>query len=91
VSAEALEVLVLLGPVVTVVEWWPWWGPVVAAGGLWSFRVAVRETWGTDAGDKGGDSVRPVPGPVPEVGDTSGPTCGDTCPRPSPARETGDA
>lgn len=79
-----MRTLVMFGPVVTALEWFPLWGPPLAVVAVVLLVLAARETWGTG----GGDTAPGVPAVVPDRGDTAGDTWGDT--RVSPRLACGD-
>lgn len=84
--------------VVTALETFPVWGPVLAVVAAVLLVQATRMTWGTAVEDTDWDTVPRVPGVVSAVEDTRETTlnlrrvtCGDAVPRVSSVRETGGA
>ena len=83
-----MDALVRLGPVMSVLEAFPVWGPVLAVVSVVLLGQACRETWGTRAEDMSGDGVLVSPRPCPPAGDTGAGgvlspalACGDIDPR----------
>ncbi len=86
-----MDVLVMVGPVISALEAFPVWGPVLFLVAVALLTEAARVTWGTDAEDTCRDAVPPVPTVLAvedsreDAGeDTLAPrrvTCGDTDPR----------
>lgn len=72
-----MDVLVTFGPVISALETFPVWGPVLAVVTAVLLVQACRETWGTASRDPRGDAVPAVPEVVPVPGDTAGDTAGD--------------
>ncbi|MFB7496025.1 hypothetical protein ACFC09_15260 [Streptomyces sp. NPDC056161] len=86
---SGVDALVIVGPVISALETFPVWGPVLALVAVVLFIQAARMTWGTGVEDTRGDGVPVVPAAVPEVEGTGedtlvlrGVTCGDAVPRP---------